>query len=121
MAQPLRQPAPGPLHLGSETFACSIVVDIIFLLFFFNIILMLFCCGFINFLFFLFVFKCFDGTTLEATSVRQLTEDLVEFYQILYAGPRFLSEQEVDRPLLVFSLSLCLNCQKIVCICTNKK
>ena len=53
-----------------------------------------------------FVFMCFGGTTLEDTSVCQLTEDLLEFYNILYAGPRFLSQQELDRPLFLLSLSV---------------
>ena len=107
MAQPLKQPAPGPLHHGSETFACSIVGEIAFLVFF---------CLLIHYIFLIlrifidvfFVFMFLGGTASEDTSVCQLTEDLVEWYSILYNGPRFLSEEEVDRPLFLLSLSVSL-------------
>ena len=43
---------------------------------------------------------------MEDRSVCQLTEDLVEFYHLLYSQPRFLSQQALDRPLCFLSLSL---------------
>ena len=46
------------------------------------------------------------GASLEDRTVCQLTQDLVEFYHLLYSEPRFPSQEALDRPLFFVSLSL---------------
>ena len=90
MAQPLKQPTPGLVPLGSETFAGRIVVETFFVFELFFIDSLIYC----------------GGASLEDRTVCQLTQDLVEFYHVLYSEPRFPSQQALDRPLFFVSLSL---------------
>ena len=52
------------------------------------------------------------GASLEDRTVCQLTQDLVEFYHLLYSEPRFPSQEALDRPLFFVSLSLSLTKNK---------
>ena len=95
MAQPSKQPTPGLVPLGSETFAGIIVVEtfLFFRLFFIDSFFKIYC----------------GGASLEDRTVCQLTQYLVEFYHLLYSEPRFPSQEALDRPLFFFFLSLSLS------------